>query len=205
MYNQSVTFIWLTLFWHFVQIFWHFVQISNIWHWFHIYLINVIFGTVSRFVLVLWPLFGYFSICFLRLISFFLHQNWCVFCLTVVYPHPHVLRGVYPHPHVLRGVYPHPHVLRGVRTRTLLRGVRFQTRTLSVWGGFGNSIIVQFLFQNPHPHVWGGLRVQTRTLSIWGGFGFWNCVSYLVFALVHLQIKLLLYSLKFTYLVVPWA
>ena len=94
MYNQSFTFIWLILFWHFVQIIWHFVQISNIWHCVHIYLINVIFGTVSRFVLALWPFFGYFSICFLRLISFFLHQKWCVICLSMVYPHPHVLRGV---------------------------------------------------------------------------------------------------------------
>ena len=164
--NQSVTFLWLTLFWHFVQIFWHFVQISNIWHCVHIYLINVIFGTVSRFVLVLWPFFGYFSICCLRLISFFLHQNWCVLSQRGVpapsrleggVPAPSRLEGGVPAPSCLEGgSNPHPHVLRGVRTRTLLRGVRVQTRTLSVWGGFGSSIIVQFSVQNPHPHYEGG-------------------------------------------------
>jgi hypothetical protein len=168
MYNQSFTFIWLILFWHFVQIIWHFVQISNIWHCVHIYLINVIFGTVSRFVLVLWPLFGYFFHLLFetdfifpspKLVCFV--SAWCTRTLTSWGGSTRTLTSWGGCTRTLMfwgGFEPAPSLLEGGSNPHPLEGVRVQTRTLSVWGGFGNSIIVQFFVQNPHPHVLRGVK-----------------------------------------------
>ena len=111
------------------------IQISNIWHRVHIYLINVIFGTVSRFVLVLWPFFGYFSICCLRLISFLLHQKMACDLSQHGVPAPSHLEGGVPESSHLEGGVPAPSHFEGVWTRTLTSWGGC-TRALTFWGGF---------------------------------------------------------------------